>query len=114
MQGLRRAVAIAVGEKHSIALQGFWVPRLPTKLDVRALARGEAAQARGELSPQSSGDSGGAHDVACAGSMGGLMRIARSPAPPQCVLALPPQFATHRLQVSAVCQLLYMSGCVPL
>ena len=86
MQGLRRAVAIAVGEKHSIALQGFWVPRLPTELDARALAEG-GAQARAQLSPQSSGDGDGAHDAAHSRSIGGLMQIARSPAPPQCATA---------------------------
>ena len=39
VRGLRRAVAIAVGEKHSVALQGFWIPKLPECLELHVLAR---------------------------------------------------------------------------
>ena len=55
VKGLRRIVAIAVGEKHSVALQGFWVPNLPKNLDVRALtAQLQRKSNAGNMSPESS------------------------------------------------------------
>lgn len=56
VQGLRRAVAVAVGEKHSVALQGFWIPKLPDSLDLHVLARKVSTGAEARVS---SGDMDG-------------------------------------------------------
>jgi hypothetical protein len=81
VQGLRRAVAIAVGEKHSVALQGVWVPKLPQKLDMRVLVEDMHGSAKEEeLSPQSSSDSGDGPQGGRAGrSIEALAAIALSP-----------------------------------
>eukprot|EP00892_Ulva_mutabilis_P000327 jgi/Ulvmu1/10295/UM060_0097.1 len=51
LQGLRRAVAVAVGEKHSVALQGFWIPKLPDTLDLGVLTN--------QVAPERQGSQGG-------------------------------------------------------
>jgi hypothetical protein len=82
VQGLRRAVAVAVGEKHSIALQGFWVPRLPTNLDLKVLLEDLQAHPhalrRGSLSTRSSSESAPpVQECPSRDSIGGLVEIAR-------------------------------------
>jgi hypothetical protein len=95
VQGLRRAVAIAVGEKHSVALQGFWVPTLPKDLDLRSLsAQLQHASTAGALSPDCTEDDLGLtrEDTQPARDMSALAAFARSP--PTCAASLTSNAAT--------------------
>lgn len=93
VQGLRRAVAIAVGEKHTIAMQGLWVPELPKTLDRWALAaelkrtapRADAADDGGSDADSSSDGDGEGR------SLSGLVAMASSP--PGARFALTPFFS---------------------
>ena len=57
VQGIRRAIAVAVGEKHSIALQGLWLPQLPDNLDLRQLNTPVVRPSGGDASSSSSSTS---------------------------------------------------------
>lgn len=72
VKGLRRAVAVAVGEKHSVALQGFWIPKLPECLDLHVLARQVSTRAQQRASQDSDDADGEGDDVDSPSGLGGL------------------------------------------